>query len=102
MTPPDRTSQQLAALAELNHLFVDHGVSYWLFGGWAVDFHAGRVTREHADIDIAIWASSRACVTELLRERGWRHAPDADEDGYTCYARGVVRLEVARRTAPKS
>jgi hypothetical protein len=27
---------------------------YWLFGGWAVDFHAGRVTRDHADIDLAV------------------------------------------------
>ena len=26
-----------------------------LRGGWAVDLHAGAVTREHDDIDIAVW-----------------------------------------------
>ena len=40
---------QLAALAELDQSLPRHNVGYWLFGGWAVDFHAGRVTREHAD-----------------------------------------------------
>jgi len=26
--------KQLAALAEIHALFQDHGVEYWLFGGW--------------------------------------------------------------------
>lgn len=33
-------SHQLAALAELQALLRQHGISYWLFGGWAVDFEA--------------------------------------------------------------
>jgi hypothetical protein len=85
----------LAVLAELDQVLRDHGVVYWLFGGWAVDFHAGRVTREHDDIDIAIWSDDRARVATLLHERAWIHRPDAGEDGYTCYERHEVRLEVA-------
>lgn len=88
-------SEQLAALAELDRLFLDDSVAYWLFGGWAVDFHVGRITREHADIDIAIWSGTRARVTALLLDRGWQHTPDADEDGYTCFTRRGVRLELA-------
>jgi hypothetical protein len=70
-------------------------LDYWLFGGWAVDFHAGRVTREHADIDIAVWSHDRALVATLLLDSEWLHCPEADEDGYTCYCRNGVRLEVA-------
>jgi len=88
-------ASHLAVLAELDQLFRDHGVTYWLFGGWAVDFHAGRVTREHDDIDIAIWSDDRAQLATLLHERAWIHRPDAGEDGYTRYERNEVRLEVA-------
>jgi hypothetical protein len=31
----------------------------------------------------------------LLVERGWKHAPEEGEDGYTVYERGPVRLELA-------
>jgi hypothetical protein len=36
---------QLETIGWLHALFTEHGVDYWLFGGWAVDFHVGRVTR---------------------------------------------------------
>jgi len=89
------TSDQLAALAELHHLLYSRDVDYWLFGGWAVDFHAGRVTREHADLDIAVWWADGGRLSDLIVEQGWVHAPEEGEDGYTCYERGSVRLEVA-------
>src|ERR1044071_852023 len=88
-------SDQLAALAELDHLLQSHGLAYWLFGGWAVDFHAGRVTRAHGDLDIAVWYDDRTRLTELLKSQGLTHRPRADEDGYTGYERGDVGLEVA-------
>ncbi|MGH7653776.1 MAG: nucleotidyltransferase domain-containing protein [Gemmatimonadaceae bacterium] len=86
---------QLSALAELDELFATHDLSYWLFGGWAVDFHAGHVTREHADMDIAVWSVDRTRVTTLLRESEWMHCPEEGEDGYTCFERDGVRLELA-------
>jgi hypothetical protein len=46
--------QQLAALADVGERLGDGGFEYWLFGGWAVDFHLGTVTREHDDIDLAV------------------------------------------------
>jgi hypothetical protein len=87
--------EQLSALAGLHQLLGPHGIKYWLFGGWAVDFHAGVVTRPHADLDIAIWLEDRARISELLALDGWLHTPDRDEDGSTAYARGEVRLELA-------
>ncbi|MGH7604080.1 MAG: nucleotidyltransferase domain-containing protein [Gemmatimonadaceae bacterium] len=92
---PPNTADQLAAVAELHDLLEGRGVAYWLFGGWAVDFHAGRVTRAHADLDLAIWRDDGARVAALLGERAWVHTPEAGEDGYTCFGRGDVRLELA-------
>jgi hypothetical protein len=87
--------EQLAALGRLHALFEEHQIEYWLFGGWAVDFHAGRVTRGHADLDIAIWKRDQDLIGKLLTAESWAHVPDADEDGYTAFVRDAVRLEVA-------
>ncbi len=29
-------------------------VPYWIAGGWAIDLTVGRVTRDHADVDIML------------------------------------------------
>jgi dihydrofolate reductase len=85
---------QLSALDEVATLFEREHIAYSLFGGWAVDFHAGRVTRRHDDIDLAIWLDDVPRIAPLLIERGWVHAPEPDEDGGTGYERDNVRLEL--------
>jgi len=86
---------QLTTIRWLHRLLVEHHLDYWLFGGWAVDFHAGRVTRDHEDIDIAVWQADLDRLRGLLEGEGWVPAPDRGEDGYTGYARDQVRLELA-------
>jgi dihydrofolate reductase len=86
--------RQLAALAAVDALFERAGFAYWLFGGWAVDFYAGSITRPHSDVDIAVWLDDRPRIAALLEENGWRHAPEPDEDGGTGYERAGVRLEL--------
>ena len=86
--------RQLAALAELAALLDRCGFEYWLFGGWAVDFHVGAVTREHSDIDVAVWARDAEAIGSLLQEGGWRHRPEPGEDGGTGYTRAGVRVEL--------
>jgi Aminoglycoside-2''-adenylyltransferase len=86
---------QLEALASVREAFDLHGIAYWLFGGWAVDFHVGRVTRSHDDIDLAVWLSDREDVGAVLEAAGWRHVPEVGEAGYTVYECDGVRLEVA-------
>ena len=97
MTGADHVSEaeQLAALARVHELLVRDEIEYWLFGGWAVDFHAGAVTRPHDDLDLAVWSKDLDRIAPLLTADGWKHAPEEDEDGYTCYARGMVRFELA-------
>jgi hypothetical protein len=86
--------QQLSAIARTHELFTRGGIDYWLFGGWAVDFHAGSITRPHDDIDIAVWLDDHDRIAGLLGAEGWKHAPEPDEDGGTGYERDAVRLEL--------
>lgn len=51
----------------------------WLAGGIALDFHLGRWTRDHHDVDLVAFAEDRARLSgelrargfELTRDRGW-------------------------------
>jgi hypothetical protein len=70
-------AEQLAALARIHELLDGHGIEYWLFGGWAVDFHAGSVTRTHDDLDIAVWLKDHNRIAALLAADGWRQHPRA-------------------------
>jgi len=90
----DLALQQLAALARVSDRLEEAGIAYWLFGGWAVDFYVGSVTRAHEDLDLAVWLEDLPRIAELLREDSWHHAPLADEDGGTGYEREAVRLEL--------
>jgi Aminoglycoside-2''-adenylyltransferase len=90
----DLAAKQLAALARVGDVFERAGIAHWLFGGWAVDFYAGSVTRAHDDLDIAVWLDDLPRIGELLEADGWRHAPSADDDGGTGYEQGAVRLEL--------
>lgn len=86
--------QQLSALADVDALLERAGLAYWLFGGWAVDFYAGTVTRPHDDVDIAVWLDDLSRISALLEEEGWRHRPSVDDDGGTGFEREGVRLEL--------
>src|SRR5439155_4529392 len=52
-------------------------------------------SRAHDDVDTAVWVEDQNRIAGLLAADGWRHAPEAGEDGYTGYERGTVRLELA-------
>jgi hypothetical protein len=95
MTTDGKAARQLQTIGWLQTLFAEQRIDYWLFGGWAVDFHVGRVTRDHADVDVAVWQADLDRIRVLLEAQGWEHAPEPEEDGYTGYERGDVRLELA-------
>lgn len=48
---------------------------WWLAGGWAIDLHVGRQTREHADTDVLVLRDDLPAVQQHLA--GWDlHAAD--------------------------
>jgi hypothetical protein len=86
--------RQIAALAEVASLLDSGGFDHWLFGGWAVDFHVGAVTRSHDDVDLAIWVDDAEAIHSALVAAGWEHRPAVEEDGGSGYARNDVRVEL--------
>jgi len=86
--------RQLEALADVGSLLGQRPFDYWLFGGWAVDFHVGAVTRSHGDIDLAVWAEEAEAIRSALTSSGWKHKPESDEDGGTGYERDGIRVEL--------
>jgi len=90
----DPAREQLAALAGVHAALEEEGLEYWLFGGWAVDFHVGAVTRPHDDVDIAVWSSDVPRIADILETDAWRHVPSDDDNGGTGFERGPVRLEL--------
>ena len=80
----------LEAIGSLGATLDRHGLDYWLFGGWAVDFWVGSVTRAHDDIDIAAWRVDYDAIRAALLEAGWRHTPAPDEVVGTRYEWGAA------------
>lgn len=70
---------QLEAVAGLGSILGGRGIDYWLFGGWAVDFWAGAVTRAHDDVDVAAWLADREVIHDALVAAGWVPAAVDDE-----------------------
>ena len=52
------------------------GLSVWLDGGWGVDALAGRQTRPHEDVDIAILLAEAHAVTAAIKALGYRVVHD--------------------------
>ena len=76
----------LAALAELDELLRRQRCPIGSSAA-GLSIYAGRVTRDHANIDIAIYSADRARLAAILRDHGWVHRPEVGQDGYTCYER---------------
>jgi hypothetical protein len=62
---------QLKLIAEVTSLLTAADMRHWLFGGWAVDFLVGEVTRPHSDVEFAVWRSDFPAVRSLLKRRGY-------------------------------
>jgi lincosamide nucleotidyltransferase A/C/D/E len=52
------------------------GVRYWVAGGWGVAALAGRQTREHRDLDLAVDAANLDGCLAVLGDLGYRAETD--------------------------
>ena len=85
--------EQLAAIAGLDAALTAAGIDYWLFGGWAVDFWVGSVTRRHEDVDAFAWRSDSDAIEAALETAGWQHVPKDTDDLGTRYLLGNAEVE---------
>ena len=87
----DRNTQiQLALLRELAQLLGRARVRFWLRSGWALEFHAGRIKRDHGDIDLVARIRQRSRIRKLLEENGYRVVRLADLASIHFSKRGQV------------
>jgi hypothetical protein len=91
--PPTPVADQLAAIGSLSAALDDAGIEYWLFGGWAVDFWVGEVTRPHDDIDVVAWRHDFDAIRTSLVAAQWEHTPTVDDVVGTRYRRGAAEVE---------
>ena len=84
---------QLEAIARLNTALDTSDIDYWLFGGWAVDFWVGSITREHDDIDVVAFRVDYDAIRAELLEAGWEHTPTPNDVVGTRYAWRGVEVE---------
>ena len=86
--------EQLAAIASLDGVLARAGIDYWLFGGWAVDFWVGAISRRHEDIDALVRRRDYDAIESALEAGGWQHIrKDTDVVG-TRYVHGNAELEL--------
>ena len=69
------TATQLRLLREIAAAFEAAGIPWWLFGGWAMDFHAGEVTRDHSDVEIFVWKHDADRARAALAAHGYTLVP---------------------------
>lgn len=98
MSRPDPDAQ-LAMIAEITAALSAEGIAHWLFGGWGLDFLAGRITRPHDDIDFFVWDAEFDRAVAALEPLGYTLRPEASGEFF--HESGFVRksglyVELAR------
>jgi hypothetical protein len=79
MEPAEPTPEYLwypLTIDEAQRLFDPLRIPWWIAGGWAVDVHLQRQTREHADVDVSILRRDHRKLRTLLDEFDIRVAHD--------------------------
>jgi Aminoglycoside-2''-adenylyltransferase len=92
-TEPD-AARQLAVIDALHACLEEGSIRYWLVGGWAVDFHAGRLTRPHIDVDITIWERDRTRLSRAVMPCGFRRRASAKPSEADRYSLAGVSVSV--------
>ena len=85
---------QIRLISKLAHVMSGAGIDFWLSGGWAVDFHLGRVTRPHSDIDFVVALGDKATLWDLLEAEGAAHTGSDETGGVESFDLDDLRIEI--------
>jgi hypothetical protein len=80
VTASESAHLQLRLIREVRDSLESVDVEWWLYGGWAVDFLYGSMTRDHSDIEIFIWEQDAASAGEELTNAGFLAPPGLHPD----------------------
>lgn len=87
-------TRQLHVIDELGGVLDRARIPYWLIGGWAMDFHVGRISRQHSDVDLAVHLGGRDSLLEVIRRQDFTAATGNDVAGVELFIGRGIRLEV--------
>ena len=85
--------EPLQAIHDVTQACSRANIDHWLFGGWAIDFHLGVVTRHHDDIDFIIWSHDIARLTIVLQHQGFICTGTLPEHAY--FEKYQQRVEIS-------
>jgi Aminoglycoside-2''-adenylyltransferase len=60
---------QPLSLDDAVKVMVGYAGPWWVAGGWAIDLHVERLTREHADVDLVVLRDNQSLLRRFLA--GW-------------------------------
>jgi hypothetical protein len=55
-------------VTEINEMFTEIPITWCIAGGWALDLHLGKKTREHSDIDVVIYREEQRILYQSLKK----------------------------------
>jgi hypothetical protein len=87
--------RQLFLIKEFSLLCEAASIQYWLRGGWAVDFFLGRITREHEDIDLFVWARDAPNLVHQLERSGFLEQGGAPPEAQRNFTKDGKELQIA-------
>ena len=62
---------QVRIIGDVNDALEAAGIRCWLFGGWGLDAHVGRQTRDHSDIEFWVEMSDAGALHTVLVRCGF-------------------------------
>ncbi|MFQ5908886.1 MAG: nucleotidyltransferase domain-containing protein [Thermoplasmata archaeon] len=85
-------AQSFAELDWLKELMGTFPRPWYVAGGWAIDLHVGRVTRDHGDTEVAILRRDQEALRRHLPDWEFRHAVPGRREDLKAWG-GGTRLE---------
>ena len=65
-------NSSFALMNDLDNFLNLLDAKWFVSGGWAIDIHLNRITRERCDLDISVPSSDRLKCIEFFLDKGWR------------------------------
>lgn len=87
--------RQLTLISEFVSICNEASIEWWLRGGWAMDFFLRRVTREHEDIDLFVWARDAGKLARELRRAGFSELGGPPPDQQRDFMKDGIELQIA-------
>lgn len=81
-------TMDLTAVLAVCRCLTQHGIVFWVDGGWGVDALLGEQTRPHADLDLAVRFADLAGCAEALAGLGYERTATPESPHWNPVLRG--------------